>query len=104
MYNRLHNEFMAFHEKNPRVYEWFVRFANEALDAGRPRYSARTILHRLRWYTDIETDGDDFKINDHWSPFYSRMLAKEDERFSDFFEFRGAAADWAEETLFKETP
>lgn len=85
--------FMAFHHENLKVYDLFERFALEAIRRGRSRFSARTIIHRIRWYTEIETRGDAYKINDHWSPFYARMFLKKHPGHDGFFEFRKANAD-----------
>lgn len=57
------------------------------------RYSADAILHRIRWLTNIETSDAKFRVNDHWSAFYARMLLKDDPSFTGFFELRKAAAD-----------
>ena len=88
-------DFLEFHEANPEVYALFKRFASEALTKGaeRLRYSVRTIGERVRWHTDVETVGSSFKINDHYLPYYSRLLMFEDKRFENFFERRTAVAD-----------
>lgn len=85
-------QFMEFHERNPHVYRLFCRFCDELIASGRTRYSARTILHRIRWHVDTQTDsGDGLKINNNHSPFYARMWASEHPRHSDFFQTRGKA-------------
>jgi hypothetical protein len=86
--------FERFHAENPHVYQLFKRFAFEAVRAHRGRFSARTILHRIRWYTRVETDDPEgFKINDHWSPYYSRLFVTDHPEHEDFFETRRAIAD-----------
>jgi hypothetical protein len=85
--------FREFHEANPQIFALFKRFAQDA-KARRPRFSARTILHRIRWYTAVETDDPaGFKINNNWSPFYARLLILEDSSFDGFFELRRSKAD-----------
>ena len=85
--------FENFHEANPHVYELFCKFALQAA-ARRPRFSARTVLHRIRWATTIETDSDDgFKINNNWSPFYVRLFEIDHPELAGFFEKRTAIAD-----------
>ena len=82
--------FEDFDRDNPEVYALFVRFALEALRAGRDRYRAHAIIERIRRHTSVETmSRDSFKINDHHAPFCARKLARLDSRFSDFFELRG---------------
>ena len=93
-FQTLTDAFEKFHADNPHVWELFKKFATEAKASGRSHYSARTILHRLRWHVSIETKGDEeFKINDHHSPFYARKLAAEDVKFKGFFRNRASQAD-----------
>jgi hypothetical protein len=82
--------FRAFHKANPNVYKLFRRFARQARDSGRTRWSARDIVHRIRWFVNIETVDahSDFKINDHYSPYYARLLVKKNPSFAGFFEMR----------------
>lgn len=83
--------FKIWIEANRHVYDLFKTFAAEVRDAGHTRYSARAILHRIRWHFDVITRppaGDEFKINDHVTPYLARMLIEEDASFRDFFELR----------------
>ena len=80
--------FDAFHADNPDVYELFKRFTFEKIDAGKKKYSARGIIFRIRWETDIQTTEEQPNINDHWSPFYARMFMRDFPRHEGFFELR----------------
>lgn len=86
-------QFKRFHRENPDFYRLFIRFSLQAASAGRERFSARTVLHRIRWYTSIETRGDVYKVNDHWSPFYARLFEHDFPEHAGLFEMRHAAAD-----------
>jgi len=86
--------FDNFHNENPEVYRLFEKFTFQAINAGRSRFGARTIMERIRWYTSVETrDSSDFKINDHWAPYYVRMFLVEFPNHAGFFEKRKAIAD-----------
>lgn len=86
--------FNAYHAANPHVYETFKQFALEAIRAGLPKYSARAIVHRIRWHYDVETRRtDDFKINNNHSPFYARRFLEEHPAHEGFFELRSSVAD-----------
>ncbi len=87
-------EFRAYHTNNPAVYELFEGYALDVIERGRTRFSARTIFERIRWYTNIETTGTCYKINDHWVPFYARLFMKDHPEHKGFFQLRPAAADW----------
>ena len=82
--------FEDYDQRHPEVWDLFVRFATEAHDAGRARYSARAIVHRIRWECSVQLhDGDAFRINDHFASHYARKLIDSDPvRFGSFFELR----------------
>ena len=81
--------FIAFHKLNPEVYLRFVELAQEMRASGRKKYSAETIINVLRWHTDLKTEGDEFKISDHFRSMYARLLAFRKPEFENFFNFKG---------------
>ena len=87
------DRFREFHRANPHVYSLFRAYARQAKSAGRTRIGARSIGERIRWFTTVETIGDNFKINDHCWPYYARMLAIEEPEFRGFFQTRDANFD-----------
>jgi hypothetical protein len=80
-------EFWKHHDVNPRMYELFNQFAGQAV-VRRPRYSSDAILHRIRWFTDIESTGEPFKVNDHYSAYYARLWMRDHPEHAGFFETR----------------
>lgn len=71
---------------NPHVWAKFKEYAEQALASGRKYFSARTIIERIRWDTNIAEKGaETFKIGDHSSPYLARKLMAEDPRFKGFF-------------------
>ena len=87
------NEFKTFHSKNPEVYELFKTFTFRAINAGHIRLSSEMIINRIRWETSIETTDKDYKINNDYKPFYSRMFMNEYPNYNNFFSTRGSYAD-----------
>jgi hypothetical protein len=79
--------FLRFHTENPKVWEAFVTFAREALAAGAKRIGARLIAERVRWEARIERRGA-YKLNDHYTPMYARMLVAKNPELGPVFEFR----------------
>ena len=79
---------LKFHRENPKVWKLFQYFAWEAWGV-RERFGARMIWERMRWYTQVETTDCDYKLNDHYPPYYARLLAWTFEEFDSFFELRG---------------
>lgn len=93
---------VEFHGQHPEVFEEFERFARIARKAGVQRYGARAIWERLRWHFRVEQGDADFKLNDHFPPYYARLLMLVDERFAGFFERRDARFDVDDATLLCE--
>lgn len=86
--------FAEWHEANPHVWLLFVRFTFQALQTGRGHYSARDIVHRIRWHTNVELASvDEFKINDHWSPYYARVFMACYPAHASIFETRESEDD-----------
>jgi hypothetical protein len=85
--------FKAFHLANPKVYELFCKYAREAKAAGRERFSHWMIVNRIRWYTAVETRGDDFKVNNNFIALYARLLVWQDPSFDGFFQLRECKPD-----------
>lgn len=84
----LQKAFDIYHAENPRVYELFKRFAFEAIRAGYEKFGAKSIFERARWEISIHTRGDDFKLNNNYTAFYSRLFMKDFPQYEGFFETR----------------
>lgn len=94
--------FIEFHGQHPEVFEMFAAFARKARGAGLQRYSARAIWERLRWHFRVEQGDAEFKLNDHFPPYYARLLMASDVMFAGFFERRDARFDVDDATLLCE--
>lgn len=99
----LERRFWRYHEDNPHVYAMFRRFTLQATDR-KTNYSARAIFHRMRWFTEIETNGDIFKINNNYSPYYARMFMKEFPQHAGFFRTRAIGEDRDGVTFYRSPP
>ena len=86
-------EFKQFHKKNPEVYELFKKFTFQAINSGHVRLSSEMIINRIRWETSVVTTDKDYKINNDYKPFYSRMFMAEHPKYNNFFNTRGSYAD-----------
>ena len=98
-----YDAFRKFHLVNPHVFDKFEEFAREARKAGRTRFSAHMIGNRMRWYTQIETTGDEYKVNNNHLPYYAKllMLLYPDE-FGEFFQRRDRFYDTTDAILLEE--
>lgn len=83
--------FERFHADNPEVYDMLVRLARHARRR-RPgrRIGIRMLWERMRWQFNIETDrpSGDYKLNDHYTSRYARLMMQREHDLADAFELR----------------
>jgi hypothetical protein len=80
--------FRDFHEENPKIFRLFRKFAYQLKRAGKAQYGAKAIMERIRWHLAVETNDEDFKINNNYTSCYARLLVANNQRFKGFFELR----------------
>lgn len=73
---------------NPEVYELFKAFTFQLIQVGRKHYSADGIGHQIRWHTSIKTTERDFKINNNYIAWYSRLFEADYPEHKGFFRKR----------------
>lgn len=89
MADDLWSKFEKWHFANFHVWQLFRTYADQVRATGRSKYSARAIIHRIRWHVEIDTNSvDEFKINNNWSPYYARLYMYMFESAKGFFELR----------------
>jgi len=66
-------EWEDYHRENPMVWEYFQKFAFEAVAKGRSKISHWLIINRIRWEVYIVTTGEEFKISNNHIAFYARL-------------------------------
>lgn len=85
----MESRFEEFHRQHPHVYQELVRLARQAVSAGRRRLGIRMLWERLRWTLYVERKGDDYKLNDHLTAPYSRLIMRQEPDLRGLFETRG---------------
>ena len=89
MTDRLQQDFWEFHQANPQVFEEFVGLARAMKRTGRRHYSADSIMHKIRFETDLKTTGGDgFKVNNNHVAYYSRLAMDRYPELRGFFHIR----------------
>lgn len=78
-------KFKRYFNDNPEVWQLFRKFALEAIEAGHKKYSAWTIVNRIRWETEVVTRGGEFKISNNHIAYYSRVFMKAYPQYAGFF-------------------
>lgn len=74
-----------WHKENPQVWQYFEKFALEAVKMGRKKVSHWLIINRIRWEVTIVTTGSDFKISNDYIAFYARLWQAKYPQYKDLF-------------------
>lgn len=86
--------FWKFHRLNPDVYTQLLDLAMKVRNNGRDTFAIESLFGALRWYRAIETKDDSgFKLNDHYTAFYARLMMARVPALVDFFRVRISEAD-----------
>lgn len=81
--------FWEFDKDNPHVYRRIVQLARKAKLRGLEHYSIDGIFHVMRWEIAIRTrSADQFKLNDHFTSLYARLVMDREFDLKGFFEVR----------------
>lgn len=82
-------DFEKFHAANPHVYRILVREARTWMtETGRGTVGIELLYSRARWILAFETMGDDYKLNDHFTSYYSRLIMFEEGDLNGLFNTR----------------
>lgn len=77
--------FEDFHTRNPWVYEALRQLLGTAVQRGVRKIGIKLLWERLRWDVLMTTTATDFKLNDHFTSRYARLL---DAEFPGVLELR----------------
>lgn len=85
------DRFEKFHAKNPEVYRSLVQYARIARNAGHRRIGIRLVWERMRWdrlMTVEDPEQSQVKLNDHYPPYYARLIMQREPDLAGIFEIR----------------
>jgi hypothetical protein len=83
--------FEQFHQTNPHIYQLLVTLAREWLaSTGQKKLGVRALWERMRWQLAITTDAPDYKLNDHYTSFYARLIEHQEPDLRGMFELRSS--------------
>ena len=86
-------KFRAYNNTNPQLYNLMEKFALEAHRANRKRFSIWMIANRVRWYTQIETTGQEFKVSNDYLALYARLIVVRNPQLDGLFQFKQMKSD-----------
>lgn len=82
--------FQDFHEANPEVYRELCRMAREIRERGYRRIGIELLWAAYRWNRMLRTAPDEynFKLNDHFTSRYARLIMSQEPDLADLFTTR----------------
>lgn len=89
----LKERFEQYHRINPHIYAQFRYYTLKAIQSGYKNFGSQMIIERIRWQTGVVAKQSDFKINNDFAAFYSRMFMIEYPSYSTYFRTRQSQAD-----------
>lgn len=86
--------FEDFHRANPSVYTMIVDIAHSLKKTGFRKCGIALIFERLRWVYAIQTQGDDYRLNNNYRAFYARLVMEKESGLNNFFRVREQRFDY----------
>ncbi|HVK88311.1 MAG TPA: hypothetical protein VM513_29530 [Kofleriaceae bacterium] len=83
----IEERFRAFHAANPHVLEELLKLARAHLNAGATYISSKALYEACR-VTLRTHHGDDYKLNNDYTPYYSDLMAEREPRLKGVFRTR----------------
>jgi hypothetical protein len=82
--------FCEFHAANPHVYDELVTLARRAQRRGHQRIGIELLFAIIRWRRMMRTvdPSSGFKLNDHYTSRYARLIMQQESDLDGFFETR----------------
>jgi hypothetical protein len=86
-------QFIRYHEENPHVYHELKRLALQLKQKGHKHYGMKGLFEVMRWHMALYTTDTEFKLNNNYTAFYSRMIMENEPQLEGFFRVRESVAD-----------
>lgn len=86
----IQERFEAFHHANPQVYAELVKLARRAKRQGQQRIGIELLFAVVRWRRIMATrdESSSFKLNDHYTSRYARLIMEQERDLDGFFATR----------------
>lgn len=89
----LSERFEIYHKENPHIYRQFVIYTIHAIESGYKNFGSQMIFEKIRWETGVVSKNSDFKINNDYAAFYSRLFMNDYPSYNGYFRVRQSYAD-----------
>lgn len=80
--------YLKHRRENPEIWEMFEKLTLRLINNGVRRFGAKCIMENVRYNTALRTKGEQYKINNNYTAYYSREFASKYPQHANFFELR----------------
>jgi hypothetical protein len=87
------DKFPEYHKQNTQIYDAFKKTTFEAIEKGHRLFSAEFVFNVIRWNTRVSANDTEYKINNNYKAFYSRMFMNEYPQHKGLFLTRKSKFD-----------
>ena len=85
---QIYNDYEQFHLQNYHVWQLFEKYVLMIIQKDFKHYGAAAVFERIRWHVQIETTGQEFKMNNNYCAHYARKFEDEYPDYAGFFRIR----------------
>lgn len=86
-------KFEIFHKNNEQVLSELIKLCEHAVYFGRKKLSMKQMFEVLRWDYSLKTDAQDFKLNNTYTAYYTRLIRKLRPELGNLITLKKSEAD-----------
>ncbi len=90
---QMRKQFLEFHENNPHVLKRIIGMTHELKDEGHSKVGMQMIFEVLRWQAMLRTIANDYKLNNDYAAFYSRLIMETNPDLDGIYMIRKSKID-----------
>ena len=92
----IQSKFERFHADNPHVLYELMSMIATAKNVGRRRVGMKQLFEVLRWNNSLSTEAVDFKLNNNYTAYYTRLIDEMRPDLGALLTRRSSGADQSE--------
>lgn len=90
---KIKQNFEQFHNDNPHVLNQLISMLDAAKLVGRRKVGMKQLFEVLRWNQSLSTKASDFKLNNNYTAYYTRLIDKSRPDLGELLTRRSSGAD-----------
>ena len=83
--DNLKTKWWKWHKNNPEFYKLWCHYTFVAIKRGHKNFSGWAVANRVRWETEVETTGSNYKVPNDYIALYCRLFMHHYPKHKGFF-------------------